>query len=168
LFANTVLAQLKVGLTGGMVLSSLVRDSQLVANDGVVGFLIGANAKLSLGDLGWFIRSGINYTQEGDYEQSISFLKVPLTLGLDAFNDVSIFVTHHLAWLVGNENSVQDFYHDFANILGLGFEIHISTKFSVGSSLNYGLSNLVSEPDPNKNFKVKPISLDLYVTYHLN
>ena len=44
-------AQLKVGVNGGVVLSSLVRDSNLAANDGTVGYLIGANLKYNLGEL---------------------------------------------------------------------------------------------------------------------
>ena len=160
-------AQFRIGFNGGVVLSSLVRDSNLAANDGVVGFLIGANAKYNLGELGWYIQSGVDYTKEGDHIQNLSFLKIPLILGLDASDDVSIFVAYNLAWQLGNENNVQDFYHNFANILGLGFEIHISEKLSVGTRLNYGLSNLVSVPAEAKNFNIKPFTLDLYLVYRL-
>lgn len=168
LLGNPIMAQLKIGLTGGVVLSSLVRDSNIALNDGTVGFLIGGNAKLTLGDLGWYVQSGVNYTNEGDSQQPLSFVKVPLIIGLDAGDDVSIYFAYNLAWQVGNENNVQDFYNDFANIMGLGVEIHISKKFSIGSTLNYGLSNLVSEPSQALNFNIKPLTFDIYVTYRLN
>ena len=164
-FSQNVNAQLKIGVRGGVVLSSLVRDSNIAANDGTVGFLIGANAKYNLGDLGWYIESGVDFTQEGDHIQNLTFVKVPLVLGLDASDDVSIFVAYNLAWQIGDHNDVQEFYNTFANILGLGFEIHISEKFSIGTRLNYGLSNLVSDPAGAKNFNVKPFTLDLYLAY---
>lgn len=160
-------AQVKVGVTGGVVLSSLIRDSNLSSRAGLVGYLVGATAKLNVGDLGWFFQSGVNYTLEGDSDQNLNFVKIPVTLGLDASEDVSIYATYNLAWQVGNHNSVQDFYNDFANILGLGFSINFSENFSVGSTLNYGLSNLVSDPAGAKNFNVKPFTLDLYLTYFI-
>lgn len=158
-------AQLKIGLTGGVVLSSLIRDGNLAANDGTVGYLIGANVKYNLGELGWYIQSGVDYTKEGDHIQNLNFVKIPLIIGLNASDDVSIFVAYNLAWQIGNQNNVQDFYKDFANILGLGFEIHVSEKFSIGTRLNYGLSNLVEVPADAKNFTIKPFTLDLFLTY---
>jgi len=160
-------AQLRVGINGGVVLSTLVRDTNLAANDGYVGYLIGANAKYNLGELGWYIQSGIDFTSEGDHIQQLNFLKIPLILGIDALDDVSIFVAYNLAWQLGNHNGVQDFYHDFAKILGLGFEISISKHFAIGTRLNYGLSNLVADPAEAKNFNVKPFTLDLYLIYRL-
>jgi len=157
--------QLRIGFNGGVVLSSLIRENNLVAQDGTVGFLIGANAKYNLGELGWFIQSGVDYTQEGDHNQNLSFVKVPLILGLDASDDVSIYVAYNLAWQVGNDNGVQDFYKDFANILGLGFEIRVSEKINIGTRLNYGLSNLVDDPAEAMNYSVKPFTLDLYLAY---
>jgi len=158
-------AQVKFGINGGVVLSSLIRDSNLVAQDGTVGFLIGANAKYNMGELGWYIQSGIDYTQEGDHNQNLSFVKVPLILGLDASDDVSLYVAYNFAWQVGNDNNVQDFYKETANILGLGFEIHIPSHTSIGTRLNYGLSNLVDVAEDAKNFTVKPFTLDLYLAY---
>ena len=161
-------AQVQVGVKGGVVLSTLIRDSNIALNDGAVGYLIGASAKYNLGELGWYIESGVDFTSEGDHIQKLNFLKVPIIIGLDASDDVSLFVAYNLAWQTGNDNGVQDFYHDFANVLGLGFEIHISEKISAGTRLNYGLSNLVSVPAEAKNFIIKPFTLDLYLTFRLN
>lgn len=161
-------AQLRVGINGGVVMSSLIRESSLIAQDGTVGFLIGANAKYNLGELGWYVQSGVDYTQEGDHNQPLSFVKIPLILGLNASDDVSIYVAYNLAWQVGNENNVQDFYEEFATMLGLGFEIHIPHNISLGSRLNYGLSNLVEDPAEAKNLTVKPFTLDLYLAYRFN
>lgn len=158
-------AQLKVGINGGVVMSSLIRESNLVAQDGTIGFLIGANAKYNMGELGWYVQSGVDYTHEGDHNQPLSFVKIPLILGLDASDDVSIYVAYNFAWQVGNENNVQDFYKEYANILGLGFEIHIPHSISIGTRLNYGLSNLVEDQAGAKNYAVKPFTLDLYLAY---
>jgi len=167
LLSLTSTAQVKLGINGGVVLSTLVRDSNLATNDGTVGYLIGFNAKYNLGELGWFVQSGVDYTKEGDHIQGLSFLKIPLILGLDASDDVSLFVAYNLAWQLGNDNGVQDFYKSFANILGIGFEISISKSMAIGTGLNYGLSNLVSVPAEAKNFNIKPFTLDLYLTYRL-
>ena len=164
---NVAHAQVRIGITGGPVLSSLIRDSHLSARAGMFGYMVGAVAKLNVGDLGWFFQSGVNYTLEGDSDQNLNFVKVPLTIGFDASDDVNIHVTYNLAWQVGNQNNVQEFYHDYANILGLGFEIYISDNFAIGSNLNYGLSNLVKEPADAKQFKVLPFTLDLYLTYFI-
>lgn len=158
-------AQIRFGVNGGVVLSSLIRDNNLAVNDGQIGYLIGANVKYNMGELGWYVQSGVDYTLEGDNIQNLNFVKIPLILGLDASEDVSIFVAYNLAWQVGNHNNVQDFYKDFANILGLGFEIHTSDKFAIGTRLNYGLSNLVEEPADAKNYTVIPFTLELYLTY---
>ena len=160
--------QIKVGFTGGVVLSSLIRDSNLALNDGKFGFIFGANAKYNLGELGWYLQSGVDYTLEGDSEQHLSFVKIPLIIGLDASDDVSIFFTYNLAWQVGNHNDVQDFYNKFANILGLGMEIHVSQKFAIGSRLNYGLSNLVSDPAGARNFNIKPFTFEIFTTFRIN
>ncbi len=165
LIVQTASAQFRFGVTAGPVLSSLVRDNNLSARAGKVGFLIGGVAKLNVGDLGWFFQSGITYTLEGDNDQNLNFVKVPLIIGFDASDDVNIHVAYNLAWQVGNHNNVQDFYNDTANILGVGFEVYLSEKFAIGSRLSYGLSNLVKEPTGAKQFDVKPFTFDLYLTY---
>jgi hypothetical protein len=166
--SQAVHAQVKIGVKGGVVLSTLIRDSNIAVNDGAVGYLIGASAKYNLGELGWFIQSGVDFTSEGDHIQNLKFIKVPLILGIDASEDVSLFVAYNLAWQTGDQNGVQEFYHDFANILGLGFEIHMSDRILIGTRLNYGLSNLVSVPADAKNFTIKPFTLDLYLGFGLN
>ena len=167
LSVHVVNAQLRIGVTAGPVLSSLVRDSNLSSREGMVGYMAGAVVKLIVGELGWFFQSGVNYSLEGDNDQNLNFVKIPLTIGFDASDDVNIHVVYNLAWQVGNHNNVQDFYNDFANILGVGFEIYFSRKFSFGSRLNYGLSNLVSDPAGAKNFNVKPFTVELYLTYFI-
>lgn len=161
------MAQLRLGINGGVVLSTLVRDSNIAANDGQVGYIIGVNLKYNMGDLGWYVQSGIDYTLEGDHLQNLNFIKVPIILGLDASDDVRIYVAYNLAWQVSDQNNVQDFYEEFANILGLGFEIDVSDHFAIGTRLNYGLSNLVSDPAGAKNYKIIPFTLDIYLAYRL-
>jgi hypothetical protein len=160
-------SQLKIGVTGGVVLSSLVRDNQLNARAGTLGYLFGANARINLGELGWFVQSGISYSLEGDNDQNLNFIKIPMVLGLDVSDDVNIHAAYDFAWQVGNQNNVQDFYNGNANMLGLGAEINISEKFAMGFRLNYGLSNLVNDPAKAKNFKIRPFTLDLYLNYYL-
>ena len=166
-FCLTASAQVNVGINGGAVLSSLVRDNNIAVQDGLAGYLVGINAKYNMGELGWFAQSGVDYTLEGDSGQKLNFVKVPLTLGFDFENGGSFFGTYHLAWQVGNDNGVQDFYKEFATILGFGFEIEVSKKFSLVTRLNYGLSNLVDDPLEAKNFTIKPFTLDLYITYSI-
>lgn len=166
-FTSSSFAQVKVGVNGGVVLSSLVRDSNLSAQKGRVGYLVGINAKYNLGDLGWYVLSGVDYTLEGDSGQKLNFIKLPLTLGLGFSSGGSIFVAYNFAWQVGNDNGVQDFYKEYANILGMGFEIKVSEKISLCAKLNYGLSNLVEDPAQAKNYEIKPFTFGIYLTYYL-
>ena len=159
-------AQLKVGITGGMVMSSLIRDSQLNAREGKIGYVVGANVKYNIGELGWFIQSGVSYTLEGDHDQPLNFVKLPVILGLDFSDDVNFNVSYNFVWQTGNKNGVKEFYNNYASILGLGAEIYAGKKFVPGFRLNYGLSNLVNVPIDAKNFRVKPFTLDLYLTYY--
>jgi hypothetical protein len=161
------LAQLKIGISGGAVLSSLVRDSQLNAREGKVGYVVGTSARLNLGELGWFVQTGMSYTLEGDSDQSINFVKVPAVLGLDVSEDMNVYVAYDFAWQMSNDNNVQDFYNKTANILGLGAELYLGKKFAIGSKLNYGLSNLVKDPSGAKNFKIRPFTLEFYLTYFI-
>lgn len=160
-------AQLRAGLTGGSVLSSLVRDSQINSSAGKIGYLVGLNVKYNLGDLGWFIQSGAHYTLEGDSRQPLNFVKVPLALGLDFSDDVGVYVAYDLVWLAGNHNNVQDFYNSFNNILSVAAEVDISSRFALGFRLNYGLSNLVKEPVDAGNFNIKPLTFDFYLNYYI-
>jgi len=167
LLSTNAYSQLKVGLTGGMVLSSLVRDSQLDAKAGKVGYIVGANARIYLGELGWFVQSGISYSLEGDIDQKLNFVKIPMVLGFTFGDDVNIHVAYDFAWLATNQNNVQDFYNKSANMLGMGAEINVFKNLAMGFRLNYGLSNLVSDPAQAKNFKIRPLTLDLYLNYFL-
>jgi hypothetical protein len=67
-FFNTtpVSAPWRAGITAGTRLSSLIRDSQLKTNTANIGFLIGANARLNLDYLSWFVKSGDSYSLERD------------------------------------------------------------------------------------------------------
>ncbi len=169
LISIPVLAQtkLKLGLTGGGVFSTLIRDSNLNAKGGYLGYSLGAVGKLNMGDLGWFVQSGVNYSHEGDVGQKLDFIKVPLTLGLDVSEDVSLYTSYYLTWQVGNDNDVQDFYKETANMLAFGADIGISDSFALGSRLFYGLSNLVDDPAGALNYEVKPFGFDLYLTWFL-
>jgi len=167
LSAITASAQtkLKLGLTGGGVLSTLVRDSNLNAQGGYLGYTVGATGKLNLGDLGWFVQSGVNYSHEGDVGQKLDFVKLPLTLGIDVSKDVALYVSYYLAWQVGNDNNVQDYYKEKVSILAFGGDVAISKSFSIGSQLYYGLSNLVDDPAGALYYTIKPFGFELYITY---
>lgn len=160
-------AQWRIGVTGGAVLATLVRDSQLNSRGGQLGYFIGADVRRNLGDLGWFVQSGVSYTLEGDHDQNLNFIKVPIMLGWDFSDDVGIYMVYNFAWQVGDQNGVQDFYNSYANILGLACQIYPSEKIALGIRLNHGLSNLVRVPADAKNLNIKPLTLDLYLTYFL-
>ena len=83
--AEKIHAQLKVGLNGGAVLSTLIRDSNLKTHPGNLGYLVGATGKLNIGELGWFFQSGVNYTLEGDSEQNLNFVKSPINPRIRCF-----------------------------------------------------------------------------------
>lgn len=158
--------QLKIGLTAGGVFSTLIRDSNLNAQGGYLGYTVGTTAKLNMGDLGWFVQSGVHYSHEGDVGQKLDFVKLPFTLGLDVSEDVALYVSYYLAWQVGNDNDVQDFYEENASMLAFGADVDISKSFALGTRLCYGLSNLVDDPAGAKYYTIKPFGFDLYLTYY--
>ncbi len=164
-FSSFIHAQVRVGLTGGVILSSLVRDASINANAGRVGYLAGVTTKIYMGDIGWFFEPAVTYSLEGDHDQPVSFIKIPLKIGFDMTEGVNFHGIYYPAIMVGNQNGVQDFYKGFASIIGLGFDFYLSDHFDIGLNLNYSLSNLVSDPAGAKNFKIKPFTMDVYLTY---
>lgn len=165
MFFAQVSAQFRLGVTGGAVLSSLIRDSNLNARESRFGFLVGTEVRYVPGELGWNFRTGVNYSTEGDSDQHLNFIKVPLTIGLDFSEDVGMYVSYNFAWQMSDHNNAKENYKDFGNILGLGVEVYLGERFAMGPRLNYGLSNMVAAPAGAKNFNVKPFTLDLYLTY---
>ncbi len=164
-FSSFSYAQVKVGLTGGVILSSLVRDASINANEGRIGYMAGVTTKIYMGEIGWFFEPSITYSLEGDNDQPVSFIKIPMKIGFDMTEGVNFHGIYYPAFLVGNQNGMKDFYNSFASIIGFGFDFYLSEHFDIGLNLNYGVSNLVSDPAGAKNFKVKPFTLDLYLTY---
>lgn len=166
-FYNQLYGQIQIRAKGGLVLSSLVRDSNMNLYDGRIGYLLGVNAKIDISDLGWYLQSGIDYANEGDSELTLNFLKVPLIIGLDISDGTSVFMIYNLAWNL-DKSDAEGSYSNFANMLGFGIEFALSTKTSFGSSLSYGLSNLVQDPDVAMNFNIKPLTFNLYLVYRIN
>ena len=158
---------LKIGLNAGGVLSTLVRDNNLNAKGGFVGYMAGVTARLNIGELGWFVQSGIDYSHEGDAGQKLDFIKLPVTLGFDVSDDVALYGSYYIAWQIGNNNNVQDFYKKNANMIAFGVDVNLSERFGLGTRLYYGLSNLVDDPVGALYYTVKPFGFDLYLTYFL-
>lgn len=162
-----LLAQLKVGLKGGAVLSTLRRDASLNLNGGTLGYLAGIMVKKNMGELGWFFQPEFQYVYLGDGDQKLSFVKIPLIIGFDVSDDVNIHIGYQPGWLVGASNDAKDSYKSMNHEISLGMDFMAGNKVLLGLRVNYGLTNLVEDPKEVKNYEVTTFTVDIYMAFLL-
>jgi len=160
-------AQVKIGLKGGAVLSSLRRDASLNMNGGSIGYLGGIMVKKNMGELGWFIQPELQYAYIGDRDQKFSFIKIPVMIGFDVSDDVNIHVGYQPGWMIGATNDAKNSYKNMNHEISLGMDFMAGNKVLLGLRVNYGLTNLVDDPMEVKNFEVKTFTVDLYMAFLL-
>ncbi len=164
---GTSIAQMKIGLKGGAVLSTLRRDASLNLNGGAIGYLGGIMLKKNMGELGWFIQPELQYVYLGDGNQKLSFVKIPITIGFDVSDDVNIHIGYQPGWLVGASNDAKDSYKTLNHEISLGMDFMAGNKVLLGLRVNYGLTNLVEDPVVVKNYEVTTFTVDMYMAFLL-
>lgn len=160
-------AQIKIGLKGGAVLSSLRRDASLNMNGGSIGYLGGIMVKKNIGELGWFIQPELQYAFIGDRDQKFSFIKIPVMIGFDVSHDVNIHIGYQPGLMIGATNDAKDSFKSMNHEISLGMDFMVGNKVLLGLRVNYGLTNLVEDPIEVKNFEVKTFTVDMCMAFLL-
>jgi len=159
-------AQNKMSLGAGLNYSS-VSSINSSNPDGKLGLNAGFAYKHYLNDLGWFIKPGLFYSQEGWLRQRIDFLNLPVLVGFDFTNDFNFNIGLQYGYLIGgfdDPNQVID-KHNFAFLIG--FEFYPVDFFDVGLRFANGIKNIIKKPDLLVIKDARTYSIQFYFAFNL-
>jgi hypothetical protein len=174
--SSSLLAQKTVtlGLHAGLNISTF--DETVTYNNGSigngsekskVGFSGGADVSFALGHKGWYLQSGLNYTQGGinagkdestgyDTKMSLSYLTLPVLgkyvikkigLGFMLGVEYGYLLTATASESNGNANvsaSAKDFFNSSQFSLVWGVEYYMKNGIGFNVALSEGLTNILS------------------------
>ena len=171
---NKVAFGLKTGLNLSILSASFNSESSYKP-----GFHLGALLKIRLGDNG-YSQPEIYYSNQGqknDYGTygsttlNMNYLNIPWLFGFG--NRFSIYAGPQLGFLLSakevgelNGNSMDDDLMDLTNAadfsLVLGVELKVGENFSLGSRLNYGMTNVFEDIE---DYEIKNRVFHFYLSY---
>lgn len=140
-------AQQEFSITTGMNYSS-VSSINSTNPDAVLGATGGVALKYYWGDLGWFIKPALQYSQEGWLHQRLDYINLPVIAGFDFTDDFNFNLGIQYGYLVGGLNDPSGFVDrsNFAFITG--FEFYPAKFLDVGLRFTKGVKNIINEnPD---------------------
>jgi len=105
------------------------------------GYQIGVVGKRYLGDLGWFVQPEINYSREGNLNQPLEFINVPIILGFDFSDNFNLNLGFQAGILVGTQGIEGYEYKNVNTVINLGLEFYSFKKTTIGFRFDYGLSD---------------------------
>ncbi|MCB0495641.1 MAG: PorT family protein [Cyclobacteriaceae bacterium] len=139
-------AQNRFSVHGGLNYSS-VSSTNSINPDGKLGFNTGISYKHYVGDLGWSIKPGIAFSQEGYKNQRLDYLNIPLLVGFDFTTSFSLSIGGQYGFLLGGTNQAREvIYHSNYAFL-LTFEFFPTERFVTGLRFSNGLKNIIERPD---------------------
>ena len=139
-------AQNRFSVHAGLNYSS-VNSTNSINPDGILGFNGGVSYKHYLGDLGWALKPGIAFSQEGYKNQRLDYLNFPLMAGFDFTNNFSFSVGVQYSLLMGGTNQAKEvIYHNNYAFL-VTFEFFPTERFVTGLRFSNGLKNIIERPD---------------------
>ena len=158
-------AQNKLSIAAGVNYSSI--SSVNSANpDGALGFNGGLAYKLYLNDLGWFIKPGLFYSQEGWQLRRLDYINVPVIAGFDFTDDFNFNLGFQYGYLVSGASDLGDAV-DKSNLAFLiGFEFYPADAFDVGLRFANGIKNILKEP-VNSIEDARTYSIQFYFAFNL-
>ena len=163
--AITVNAQNKLSIAAGVNYSS-VSSINSANPDGTLGFNAGLAYKIYLNDLGWFIKPGLFYSQEGWQLRRLDYINVPLLAGFDFTDDFNFNLGFQYGYLVSGASDLGDAV-DKSNLAFLiGFEFYPVDAFDVGLRFANGIKNILSEPVNNIE-DARTYSIQFYFAFNL-
>ena len=164
--SNGLIAQNKISLAAGVNYSS-VSSINSSNPDGILGLNAGLAYKYYLNDLGWFIKPGLMYSQEGWQLQRIDYINLPALAGFDFTDDFNFNLGLQYGYLIGGIDDPENIIdrHNFAFLVG--FEFYPAPAFDVGLRFANGMKNIIKEPDATVIKDARTYSIQFYFGFNL-
>jgi hypothetical protein len=128
--------QTQFGVKGGMNFSGFRRTA-----DTKFGYQLGLAGKHYLSDLGWFVQPEVFYSREGNLNQPLEFINVPIIVGFDFSDNFNIHTGLQAGFLIGTMGDEDNNYNKVNAVVNFGFEFYTFKKTSIGFRFDYGLSD---------------------------
>lgn len=163
---NGLIAQNKLSIAAGLNYSS-VSSINSSNPDGILGFNAGLAYKHYLNDLGWFIKPGLFYSQEGYQLHRLDYLNLPILAGFDFTDDFNFNLGLQYGYLIGGADNPENVVdrNNFAFIVG--FEFYPAPLFDVGLRFANGMKNIIKEPDGSVIKDARTYSIQFYFGFNL-
>jgi hypothetical protein len=160
-------AQNNLSVAAGLNYSS-VSSINSTNPDGKLGLTAGIALKHYMGDLGWFVKPGLFYSQEGWLRQRLDYLNVPIIAGFDFTDDFNFNLGLQYGLLVGGLNDPGDIVsrNNFAFLVG--FEFYPTDAFDVGLRFANGVVNIIADPTDIVIKDARTYSIQFYFGFNLN
>jgi hypothetical protein len=162
-------AQNKLSIAAGVNYSS-VSSINSTNPDGTLGFNGGIAYKLYINDLGWFVKPGLFYSQEGWQLRRLNYINLPAIAGFDFTEDFNFNLGFQYGYLVSGASDLEDTI-DKSNLAFLiGFEFYPADAFDVGLRFANGIKNIIANPDdPDLNgvTDARTYSIQFYFAFNL-
>ncbi|MCF6359221.1 MAG: PorT family protein [Cyclobacteriaceae bacterium] len=126
---------------------SSVSSKNSINPDGILGMNAGFDYKFHLGDLGWAVTPGIDYSQEGFNGQRLNYLNVPISLGFNFTNSFSLSAGFQFSQLLGGSNEAKQIIFPTNYAFLVTFEFFPSERFVTGLRFANGVKNIIKNPD---------------------
>jgi len=135
-------------LTGHAGLNySSVSSKNSINPDGALGLHAGFAYKLYLGDLGWAIMPGLDYSQEGFKDQRLDYINLPVSIGFDFTESFNLSTGFQYSQLVGGSNTAREIIYGSNFAFLVTFEFFPTEKFVTGLRFANGIKNIIEDPD---------------------
>jgi len=139
-FSSDGFSQIRFGVKGGMNFSGYRRTP-----DTKFGYQVGITSKKYISDLGWFIQPEVFYSREGNINQPLEFINVPIIVGFDFSDNFNVHTGLQAGFLIGTQNDLDNNYKSVNTVMNFGFEFYTFKKTSIGFRFDYGLNDFEKE-----------------------
>lgn len=136
--------------------------------DGIFGLHAGITYKIYLDDLGWFVKPGLTFSQEGYLLQRLDYLNIPIALGFDFTEDFNVHVGYQYGFLIGGLNDPDEIFYRSNSTFLVGLEFYASDYLEVGVRFANGLKNLIRQPDAIVIKDARTYAIQIYFNVNLN
>ena len=135
-------------LTGHAGLNySSVSSKNSINPDGALGLNAGIAYKMHLGDFGWALMPGIDFSQEGFKDQRLDYINIPVSIGFDFTESFNLSTGFQYSQLVGGSNAAKDIIYGSNFAFLVTFEFFPTEKFVTGLRFANGIKNIIKDPD---------------------
>lgn len=157
-------AQNKLSIAAGVNFSS-VSSRNSTNPDGKLGLNAGIAYKYYMSDLGWFVKAGLFYSQEGWLHKRIDFLNLPIVVGFDFTDDFNFNFGLQYGYILFIDAPKKTVNRNNAAFL-IGFEFYPTEFLEVGLRFANGLRNILNEP-VNEIEDARTSSIQFYFGFNL-